>query len=51
MKKHVNQPMTNLTILGIILFIVAILKTCDNKSESYNGWDKNDPEMNRLSRE
>lgn len=46
MKKHQNQPMTNPAILGIILFIIAILKTCDNKSEYYNGWHRSDPEMN-----
>lgn len=37
-------------VMGVIvlLMFIQLVRGCSSKSDTYNGWHKDDPEMNRI---
>lgn len=46
-----NNGAKILTIVVCFLVAFQIIRSCDSKSDSHNGYHSSDPEMNRVSRD
>ncbi len=48
MSNEKDNKATIVTVVIGLLILSQIFRTCDSKSDSHDGWDRSDAEMNRV---